>query len=133
MTIKIPQTTYEPIPTGEYLAKISQITNEDGLYGPQLKFTFDLLNQDEERTLLGWTSAKFSTKSKLFGWTKAALGGGELPQTKDFDSDELLGKKVILVVVEKQGDNGPFNKIDDVKPYRQPQVQPSASPPVWDE
>ena len=42
MTIKIDQTKYEPVPTGRYSAKIVDIEETEGQFGPQLKFTFEL-------------------------------------------------------------------------------------------
>lgn len=66
--VTIEQEYYEPIPTGKYPAKIKTIEEADGQFGPQLKFTFDLPTNenDDPRTLLGWTSQKFSNKSKLY-------------------------------------------------------------------
>ena len=124
MTIKIAQTFYEPVPTGRYVARISEIEEADGQYGPQLKFSFDLPPDEEgqPRSLIGWTSQRFSPKSKLYGWVKAAFGGGVIDRQYTFNSDELIGKKVFLTVVEKTGDNGIFNKIEDVTPYI-PQTQ----------
>jgi hypothetical protein len=127
MTITIEQTIYEPVPTGKYPAKIAEITEEEGQFGPQLKFQFELPPDEEgnERSLVGWTSRKFSKKSKLYKWTAAVLGGVQIAREYNFNSDDLMGRKVYLHVVEKTGDNGPFNKIEDLEPYQpQPVTQP---------
>lgn len=136
MSIKITQVHYQPLPTGEYKAEIINIEITEGQYGEQLKFTFNLHDQKENRTLIGWASAKFSSKSKLYAWTKAALGGNDIPPSMGFDSDNLIGRNVILVVTEKQGDNGIINKIEALKPCdevqtdtRQPDVPQVTSPP----
>ena len=118
MTIRITQTRYEPVPTGEYQAVVADITEETGLYGPQLKFVFSIVAPEHYngRTLLGWCTAKFSPKSKLYAWTRAALGGRDISPDMDFDSDQVINQPVVLAVVVKEGDKGPVNQIFDVKP-----------------
>lgn len=137
MTITLEQTFYEPIPTGKYPAKINQIEVADGQFGPQLRFTFELPpgENSESRTLIGWCSQKFSNKSKLYGWTKAAFGGESIDRSYTFSSDDLVGKKVNLTVVEKENDDGVFNKIEGVTPFivKENQTPPqSTSPPEFD-
>jgi hypothetical protein len=137
MGIQVEQTVYEVLPTGEYLASVSEIEQEDGQFGQQLKFVFEVGSGDFEGvTLWGWTSMKFSNKSKLYKWTKAAFGGADVPQEYTFDSDDLLGRKVVLtVVVNTKDDGSEFNRVDAVKPYRQPktgngaQAAPPSPPP----
>lgn len=128
MSIKIPQTTFEAVPTGEYHARIDSIADETGQYGDQLKFKFALIDEFEGRALTGYTTQIFSQNSKLYAWNKAALGGGPIPPNSPFDSDDLIGKEVVLVVVRKQGDNGYFNRIEDVKPYLPDQDEPFSAP-----
>ncbi len=114
MNITIPKTTFEVYEAGQYLAEIDNIENTDGYYGKQLKFTFRLLEVGNgDSTLLGWTTAKYNPKTKLWGWTKVALGT-EFDPDSNFNGDRLLGKKVKLTVLRKQGENGEFNKVDDV-------------------
>jgi hypothetical protein len=119
MSIKIQQTYYEPIPTGKYPAKIGSIEEAEGQFGPQLKFSFELPPSQDgaSRTLLGWCSKKFSQKSKLFTWTRAALGGAKIDRNYTFSSDDILGKRVLLTVIEEEGDSGIYNKITSVLPY----------------
>ena len=122
MEITIEQVYYEAIPTGKYPAKIKEIEEADGQFGPQLKFTFELQPDEngEHRTLLGWASKKFSNKSKLYAWTRAAMGGNTIDRSYTFKSGDLLGKYVHIVVVEEESDNGTINKIDKLLPYRPP-------------
>ena len=119
MTIKIEQTIYEPVPTGRYSAKIVDIEETEAQFGPQLKFTFELPPDEdgENRTIFGWCSKKFSSKSKLYGWTRAALGGNSIDRSYMFNSDDLIGRKVTLSVTEEQGELGIVNKISSVIPY----------------
>ena len=137
MSITIEQTHYDPIPTGKYPAKIAEIEESDGQYGPQLKIRFELPPDEkgETKSLTGWTSRKFNSQSKLYAWTKAAFGGEPIDRSYIFNSDDLLGKKILITVVEKEGDKGVFNKIDGLSPFEE-QFQESAPPPqdfdgVW--
>jgi len=115
MTIRIEQTDYTPVPMGTYDAVVEAITTEDGMYGPQLKWEFDLADMD--KTLLGWTSTTFSRKSKLYAWTRAIVfNGATIPKSYAFSDADVLGKPVKLVVLTKEGDNGEFNRIDTVLP-----------------
>jgi len=119
VTIRIERTIYGPLPTGRYSAKIAEIAESDGQFGPQVKITFELPPDEhgETRTIYGWCSQKFSSRSKLYDWTKAALGGSPIDRDYTFSSDELIGKKVTLSITEENGDLGIFNKISSVLPY----------------
>lgn len=137
MNIHIDQTRYEPIPVGEYTAEIDSIEAVTGQFGDQLKMKFCIQSPEDymDRVLLGWCSAKFTPKSKLFKWTQAILfSGGPVPEEYGFDSDGLVGHPCRIVVLTKADDKGgEFNKIDDVKPYRKPtqaKAQPKVQPKV---
>jgi hypothetical protein len=97
MSITIEQKVYEVIETGQYPAKITDIEAVSGQYGDQLKFTFTLPSSEgNTRTLLGWCSAKFCPKSKLYEWTQAAMGGAPIDREYNFNSDDVIGKPVTL-------------------------------------
>ena len=119
MTIRIEQTIYEPVPTGRYSAKIVEVEESEGQFGCQIKITFELPPDanGEKRTIYGWCSQKFSSRSKLYLWTKAALGGGPIDRNYTFTSDDLTGKRVTLTITEEQGELGIYNKISSVMPY----------------
>ena len=117
MSIQIKQTNFELLATGEYHALIDDIEYSEGRYGQQLQWRFAIQGQHVGSKLTGWTSPTFSANSKLFAWTKAALGVPSIPKGQEFSSDEIVGKLVILVVVQTAGENGFYNKIEEVKPY----------------
>lgn len=130
MALQIKQTHYELLPVGEYVAKISAIEADDGKFGPQVKFEFEIQGGNYAgQTLLSWASAKFSPRSKLYGWSRAALGGDILPDY-DFNSDDLLGRPVMVTVVIRPNDEGAeFNRVENVRPYRPTQNGGSQEPP----
>lgn len=128
MGFKIQQKVYEVLPTGDYPATIEAIELSDGQYGQQLKFSFGL--DGKNQTLWGWASASFTTKSKLYGWTRAAFGGRPIPPNYTLDTDDLIGKQVLLtVVVATKDDGAEFNKIENVRAYLNGQ-QPAMAQPV---
>ena len=129
MGYKLELRHFDVIPAGEYPAKITNVEKDDGQFGEQLRFTFSLQpNKDgERRELIGWTSFVFSNRSKLFKWVRSVLfDGGQIPRDYVLETDDLIGRPAVLVVIKKLSDDGEeFNKIVDVLPYRQ---QPPAEP-----
>lgn len=117
MSVRIPQTRDQLHPAGEYRARIYDIVETEGQFGIQLQFLFSLLDVPPDvATVRGWASAKFSPRSKLYAWTKAAFGGGLIPLDQEFDSEDLLGRPVLLtLVIRDREDGSQFNKIDSVR------------------
>jgi len=117
MGVKIQQTFVRTYPVGEYVARIDKIVPKAGEYGPQLQIAFKLIQMDEDASpVLGWCSQTFSNKSKLYAWTKAAFGGGEVPREYTFDSDDLINKKVLItLVIRDRKDGTQFNRIDSMR------------------
>lgn len=130
MSLVINQTRYELLPVGEYVAAISAIEADDGKFGPQVKFEFEIQNGDYAgQTLLAWASAKFSPRSKLYGWTRAAFAG-DIPPDYDFKSDDLLGRNVLVTVVVRPNEEGAeFNRVENIRPYRPKRHGGSQMPP----
>ena len=110
-SFKIPKKTITLIDDGVYQATIESMEKGAGNYGEQIKFTFNLGNDCK---LMGWTSTNYSEKSKLFGWAKSVLGDTFDPKA-DFDTDWLLGKRVLVQVSKRMGNDGnTYNKIESV-------------------
>lgn len=134
MSIIIEQAQYTLVPTGDYKARIAEIVEDEGVYGPQVKFAFLVVGGEfDDQTLLGWCSAKFSSQSKLYQWTRAAFGA-DIPTEYAFNSDDLLGRNVILTVIVREKDDGTeFNKIERVRTRGSnstgPAPQPAGYPP----
>jgi hypothetical protein len=131
MGTTIKQTSYDLLPVGEYQAKIGATEVAEGKFGPQIKIRFDILTPGfEDRSLMGWASASFSNKSKLFAWARAAFGK-DIPPTYDLDLDHLLGRKVTLVVVTTRKEDGAeYNNIHDIKAWLPTPAKSLASAPV---
>ena len=123
MSVKIQRTKYEPVPEGIYPASIVSIDLDDNSeYGSQVKFRF-LLDPfpgfASGKELHAWASASFGPKSKLFKWTQSILG--TLPEDYSFDSDDLINKRVMLVIGHTvKPDGAVFDKVELIKPLRVP-------------
>ncbi|GAG19844.1 unnamed protein product, partial [marine sediment metagenome] len=126
-------------------AQIVEMESAEGTFGAQVKFTFSIIGGDyAEHTLLGWCSAKFSPRSKLYQWSKAAFNAA-IPAEYNFSSADLMDRLVTITVVTQTNDEtgAEYNKITDVRPYRgqaanesggvtQQAPPPPLSPPVND-
>lgn len=116
MGITIQRKVYEVLDTGLYAAVVADIEAADGQYGPQLKWTFVLLDFEDEHKVLAWSSQALTAKSKLGLWAEAILG--ELPE--ELDTDDLINRKCQLELVIQQGKDGAeFNRVNSVRPWRQ--------------
>lgn len=115
--MKIDPKTYTAIPTGDYKARITSLDTVEGLYGTQLRWTCylgDVLNVEGEiETALSipWYMNPVLTggarPSKLHGLVTAA----GLNPDEPLDTDDLLGKIVVLTVVAETKDGVLRNKI----------------------
>jgi hypothetical protein len=116
MGIKIEQTTFDAVPTGEYKAVITAIEQVEGKFGPQLQIKSEINDGPYAgNTFLSWVSPKFSPKSRLFDWVEAAMAMA-VPKSYTFDSDHLIGREVIATLVVRELDGGgEVNRVDRVR------------------
>lgn len=120
---------FEVIPTGEYLAQITDYEEEQGNFGPQFKFRLEIVKpkQYAEKTQLYWTSQKLTSgqrKSKLWAFVEAAFNR-MVEEGEQVDLDDVIGRQVIMVLVSDAKDDGSeFNKISSIKAYKNQQVFP---------
>lgn len=112
--VKIPQKTYETVEPGLYRGTIQSIEEDEGKFGPQLKYTIFL--EDSDVTLTAWTSQAFSPKSKLYRWAMACFGGSAIPDGYVLDTDSLLNRPVMVNVITKDTETGTFNRVVDLLP-----------------
>lgn len=110
-----------PIPTGAYPAKIKEVEQVEGQYGPQWRWTFDLgivenvEEEMEEKTLTYYTPNYITAANKL-GKMLSALG---IPTDEIFESGDIIGKGVTLTVIEAPRKDGSIgNNIEAVLPPR---------------
>lgn len=113
----IPYEEYEPIGPGVFPAEVIDVEQDEGEFGEFLRIRFNLLETDDERSLVGIASAKFTTKSKLYKWTASLLNGDvDLMHESGFSPDLILGKTGQLIVEVDEKDGTLFDKITNVLP-----------------
>jgi hypothetical protein len=119
MGIKIEQTKFEVLPTGEYRARIVDISQVEGRFGPQLQLKMAVSDGPHSETeFLSWCNPVFSPKSRLFQWVEAALAV-PVPPDYDLDTDDLLGREVLATVIVKQATDGAeVNRVEQVRAVR---------------
>ena len=110
--------TFAGLPAGDYPAVIQEIQEDEGKFGPQLRFQFVILDGDGQltnRQIRGWCSAKWGPGTKLFEWTKAILGKNCPPPGAALDTDLLLRRRCdIRVEARSEG----RSVVAGVYPYR---------------
>jgi hypothetical protein len=116
--MKIVWTSTDPIPTGEYRVRVESITEQKSKFDDavQLVWKLRVLNSEYEgRELTAWTNATGSTKGKMAKWARAC--GYDIVAGDEFDTDDLVGCKVVAVVTVKRTDTGEmFNRVEDILP-----------------
>lgn len=111
------------LPTGEYAGQLVELVEEShAQYGKRLRWRFRIVRGDYTgRELVAYSNASEGRQSKLMRWAGVLLGRALQPQ-EEFDSDDLVGKYCLLVVVRKARANGDgdTNVIEDIRPPRRP-------------
>lgn len=124
MGYKLKRVIYETVQPGVYAARIKEVKEQEGTYGPQWQFVLSLDGTETE--LLAWASAKLSNKSKLGTWVQAILG--EIPA--ELDTSDLEGRAVnVLVDVMKKEDGSEVNRVLNIlRPKQTAKARPQPVP-----
>lgn len=99
----------------------------------ELSWKFKIIDPDGEydgRWIWGSTSTYFGTspKNKLRQWIQAALDEDVLPEGFVVNTQDLIGKQVLLVVDARKANNGnTYNNITDVRISRARRAATSGS------
>ena len=123
--MRIEQSVYVVLEPGAYQARLISVEEKDGNWGSFVKLGFEVDEPDYEGVnVTGAASAHFSSRSKLYRWTRALLGGREIPTSYTWDSNDLISRRCILSLDVTEDENGArFNRVADVLPVRQRPVQ----------
>ena len=101
-----------PMEPGWYRAKVAELQMVEGKYGEQIQWLFELENGQQLRA---WSSAIFNPRSKLYAWTEAILAK-KIPESYDFNSDHIIGRRCDILVEIKPTPNGDFARVTKVAP-----------------
>jgi len=114
------------MPTGDYIAQVVEIQPDEGNFGPQLRWRFEIIHPEEyqEKSILGWTSTSPSLSGRFVKWASACLAR-QIAPGEQLATEDLVGLKVVLTVIVREGDDGTeYNKIDSVKAYKKGKLGP---------
>lgn len=128
-TVTFTETEFELLPVGEYRVQVTNIAEETGNFGPQLKLTLEIVKGEYEgKSLSAWVGIKGGPTAKLTLWA-AALGLDTTPGNV-LDTDELIGKQAMatILVESKPGTDGKMKEFNKVSTLRAPRVKTTAKP-----
>ena len=90
--------------TGE--AIVESVDEDEGQYGPQLKFIFALQGKADGKKVFGWCSQVLTPKSKLTAWLTALAPGAQIGKGFELDPADLVGRGCQMVLGLKTGNDG---------------------------
>lgn len=122
---------YDPLPTGEYDARLVNIETADGQYGVQVKFTFELTDASHSgRRLTAYARLSDSLKGKLAQYVSALLGR-PLQAGEVIDWNALPNRPCRLVVLKAvKPDGTTYNRVESVLPVPPQATAPSPTTPA---
>ncbi len=137
MTLKMRAQEHEPPDQGVYRARLVNLQEDEGQYGPFVKYFFEFLEEGYEcQTIRGQSSIPetFTAATKMWQWAQALLGRAIQPG-EDIDLEDLIGNECMLTIAHKETDRGTFATVEAVNPVRRkkPKRQPDPEPVEEDE
>lgn len=120
---------YEVLKAGLYPAVVESIDDDEGSYGPQLKWIFTLGGKAEGKQQFGWCSPVLTPKSKLTAWLAALAPSAQVGKGFELNVEDLVGRECQLVLGVKAGADGiERNTIDSMLPVEIEETAPAAGP-----
>lgn len=132
--VQATESNYVTLPTGEYLVQITDYASETGNFGPQWKWSLEVVAPKSHagNTKFFWTSEKLTggkKPSNLWKLVSAAFGR-EPGKNEAVDIDDLIGRRCIAVIVAEPRDDGDGerNRTSALKPYAKQEPFPLPKP-----
>ena len=115
MEFEYRETSYVDLEEGMYRAKLVRVEPIETQFGNQLRWIFEVYDEEEVVEVSGITSTKFSSRSKGFAWYSAL--GGKVTDGKIRIKD-VIGNEALVEIKQRVGRDGTtkFSNIVDVKP-----------------
>jgi len=107
------------IEEGVYTAKLNAIEEKDGKWGPFLSWAFKIDDSDSDFdgvVVLGMTPTKWAEGEKTDKWLQAF--GVDASVGDDFDLDDIIGKKVQIMVQNKTQGDKEYSNVISLKAMR---------------
>ncbi len=135
MTLKMRAQEHEPPEQGVYRAKLVDLQEDEGQFGPFVKWFFELLEEDYEgQTIRGQSSVPeaFTAATKMWQWTQGLLGRAIQPG-ESINLEDLIGHECLLTIGHKETDRGIFATVDAVNPVRRKKPKRQPEPELVEE
>jgi len=115
---------------GVYAAIVDSVDEDDGKFGPQLKFIFKITEgRYDGQTVWGWCGQSLTPKSKLTSWLPALLPEAKIGKGFELDPNDLVGQECKIVLGLKTGDDGiERNVIESLLPIEDEEEDEDAEP-----
>jgi hypothetical protein len=120
MTLKMKAQEHEPPEPGIYRAKLGDLQESEGQFGPFVKWFYELLEEGYEgQTIRGQSSIPeaFTAATKTWQWAQALLGRPIRPG-EVIDLEDLIGNECMLTLGHKETERGTFATVEAVNPIR---------------
>jgi len=120
---------------GAYPGVIEKIELESGgKYGDQFAWYFVVDHKETEDEPFGnlrqkaWSPTYGTPKNKFTRWSSAALGR-DIEAGEEIDTEDLVGKRVMIELTVDEKDGETRNNVHDVKPIKKPKTPINQDPP----
>jgi hypothetical protein len=105
--------TFKDIKPGIYPAKITDIIEEDGPYGPFLRFHFTVTCGDlSDWTFYGIVKPNAYKQAKFYRWATIIIGME--PSVKDIDIYQFIGKECDIMLDRKTKGNKVYYSVKEL-------------------
>jgi hypothetical protein len=135
MALKYRAEEYEAMDEGIYRAKLVNLEEDEGEFGPFLKWYFEILEEDYEgQSVRGQSSIpqNFTSATKMWQWAQGLMGRA-IQAGEQIDLEELIGNECMITISHKETDRGTFARIDSVNPIRRKKKKKPAPEPELEE
>jgi hypothetical protein len=137
MTLKMKAQTHEPPEPGIYRARLVDVQEGEGQFGPFVKWFYELLEEGYEgQTIRDQSSIPETFTAATKTWQRSqALLGRLIQPGEEIDLRDLIGNECMLTLGHKETDHGTFATVEAVNPVRRkkPKKQAPLQPSEFDE
>jgi hypothetical protein len=126
MTLRMRAQEHEPPEPGIYHARLVDVQEGEGQFGPFVKWFFELLEEGYgDQTIRGQSSIPetFTSATKTWQWAQS-IRGRIIQPGEEIDLKGLIGNECMLTLGHKETDHGIFATVGAVNPVRRKKPTP---------
>ena len=120
--MKLPVRDYGQVPDGEYKTDVTAINPGNTKYGDSIIVEFTIMEGNQKGMDLIKHFPTYLTEKNAWGKFFTSLGIDVSALDDDLDLDKVIGMEVYIQVVNVEGDQGTFSKIEKFSdlPFKKP-------------